>query len=280
MHFMFKFTEYRQNIKNKTVEFRTIPLEDTIRPVELKFNPPLQDFGTNPSAFQYHWERLTFYFNLPNPADFPKLPLSGQDKDIVDRYIATCRNLAGYTEINDASGGMNVKSEKGSWTLTANLPTHQEFTGISATFRQIHSDKENASFIAARRAIEQSIRILEDEESQQKTRAVIKEWSRARQALSKKMLETLICEELMATAPPETPRSLQGIEPDKIITTYNYGETLHWGNYREALKGLEDDPNNEKFHKICCIHSIAQLSHLYFGFAELCASACGYAQVT
>ncbi|MFR9767751.1 hypothetical protein [Nocardia sp. SC052] len=280
MTFMFKITKVRQNFTANTIDVRSTPLEDTIRPVSLTFPPPLQRFGTNPAAFIYHWERLTYTFKLPNPEEFDALPFDELEKRVVARFVTTCQNLAGYTVINDSTGGMNITSKDGEWTLVAELPTHQEFTGISATFRQIHNDKENASFIAARRAIKNAILRLETEATRQKARTTIKAWSKAREALSGKMIETLICDRLMSGAPDSTPRSLQGIDPDYIIQTYNYGETLHWGNRREALEKLEDDPTKEKFHKVCCLHSMTQLSHLYFGFAELCASALGYAKVT
>jgi len=43
---------------------------------------------------------------------------------------------------------------------------------------------------------------------------------------------------------------------------------------------MTTNPDDETYYKYACISAMTQLSHFYFGFAELVDSALGYARVT
>ncbi|WP_308124346.1 hypothetical protein [Rhodococcus qingshengii] len=271
-----KVMKVRRNFTADTLEVRTIRFEDTIRPVPLKFDPPLQECGDNKTAFLYHWERMTFLFDLENPAKFPQIELLPDERRIIERFVSTARNLASYSAIN-FRGGSTLSSRKGEWSVKSNFPSHESFAGTSATFRQLHNDTEHASFIAARRELNTAIERL-DSDVVTELRPVVKTWSKARASLMRTMASTQICEKLKPGQPDDAPRSLKGVVPEELIKTYNYGESLHWGDQKDAVADLENDIYNENFHKRCCIQAMLSLSHLYFGFAVLLEAALGVDQ--
>ncbi len=279
MSFVFKMTGTRKTDGGKTLSVKSIPLEDTIRPVALKFDPPLASDGTDPTCFDYQWQQLTYLFDLDDPSTFLNVldALSDDDKQLLVRYVQTCRNLAGYSIINSkATFSMSSKEKAKGWTVRADLPSHQEFSGFSATFRQLHNDGEPASFVKAWNIINRALNDVGLGETElDDARAVLKAWKKARASLMKKAPATLICEKLNPNLKDEHPRTLKGVVPEELIRSFNYGDTLHWGDNREQLAQLTDDPFNANFHKFCCASTMTSLSHLYFGFAVLVAAALG-----
>lgn len=277
--FVYKVTGTQRNYTKDTLSVNLSPLEDTILPVALKFPAPMQEFASDPKGFGYHWQRLTYLFGLNDPGAFPSLRdhLGAPELAVADRYYGMCKSLAEYS-ILSGGGRMKLTSTYGDWNIESELPSHEAFAGFSATFRQIQNHKENASFIKTWNVLSKAAGGLGEAESAE-VRALLKSWKRARARLMEKMVATMICEELQKDAPVGAPKSFMGIVPDEIIQTYNYGDSLHWGEQREQLASLTDDIYNVNFHKHACVVSMIQLSHFYFGFAELVNSALGYGKV-
>nr|WP_254593738.1 hypothetical protein [Rhodococcus qingshengii] len=275
--FVYKVTSTQSNYTKHTLGVNLRPLEDTILPVTLKFPAPMQEFASEPKGFGYHWQRLTYLFGLDDPATFSSLRdhLDAPDLAVADRYYGMCKSLAGYS-ILSGSGRMKLTSTTtDGWNIESDLPSHEAFAGFSATFRQIQNHKENASFVKTWNVLSKAAGGLGEAEATE-VRAVLKSWKKARARLMEKMVATMICEDLQKDAPADAPKSFMGIVPDEIIQTYNYGDSLHWGERREQLASLTDDIYNVNFNKHACVVSMIQLSHFYFGFAELVNSALGY----
>lgn len=274
--FVYKLLGHRIVDGGKSISAKFISYEDSIRPVTLKFDPPLQASGTDATCFDYQWQQLTYLFDLNDPSNFVKVfdGLSQADKELLIRYITTCRNLAGYTVIN--SKASFTVPFRGGQPPQVELPSHQEFSGFSATFRHLHNDQENASFVKAWNVINRAVNTagLSDEELEG-ARSMLKSWKKARARLCEKAAATLICEKLSPNLQDDHPRTLKGIVPDDLIRNFNYGDTLHWGDQREELATLTDDPFDAAFHKFACASTMVSLSHLYFGFAVLVAAALG-----
>lgn len=277
--FVYKITGTQRNYFQNTVTANLIQLEDTIRPVQLKFPAPMKDVASDPKGFVYHWERLTYLFELDDPATFPSLrsQLDKQELEVAERFYQTCKNLAGYS-ILSSNGGISATSDGVDWIVKSDLPSHEAFAGFSATFRQIHNHMENASFVKVWNILCKAAGALEDEQMAD-VRALLKCWKKARARLMEKMAATMVCERLQENVRADAPKSFMGINPEEVIQTHNYGDSLHWGEQRERLATLTNDPENVNFHKHACVTAMMQLSHFYFGFAELVASALGYARV-
>lgn len=273
--FVYKLQGYRIVDGGKNLKAKFISYEDSIRPIPLKFEPPLLSCGTDPTCFDYQWQQLTFLFDLEDPAGFVKVidALTDTDRDLLIRYVETCRALAGYSIIN-TKGSFSVPFNGG--PARVDLPSHQEFSGFSATFRQLHNDGENASFVKAWNVINRVLNTagLEDE-ALTTARVTLKAWKQARARLSEKAAATMICEKLSPNLQDDHPRTLKGIVPADLIKNFNYGDTLHWGDQRQQLAELTDDPFDADFHKFACVSTMNSLSHLYFGFAVLVAASLG-----
>jgi hypothetical protein len=171
---------------------------------------------------------------------------------------------------------MTVSAGPNGWDVRADMPSHEAFTGFSVTFRQIHNAGDEASFSKVFKFIEQATGQL-DQAQAQEARMILQRWREARGKLMNKMMTTLICERLQPPNSPHIPKSLQGVKPEEVIMNFNYGDTLHWGERRESLAAMTNDPHNETFYRHACIVAMIELSHFYFGFAELVLSALGKA---
>jgi hypothetical protein len=79
-----------------------VPYENFVQPVQLNFEPPLIEHAVGDRhGFRHHWELLTYAFNLPDPAAFPRLPaLADDDRRVLKRYARMCRQLAGYSALD------------------------------------------------------------------------------------------------------------------------------------------------------------------------------------
>ncbi|CAH0189921.1 hypothetical protein [Rhodococcoides fascians] len=252
-----------------------MPIEDTIHPVKLNFPIPLVDKALDPKGFRFHWEKLTYAFQLPDPAQFPPVTIEPEEQRVVARFIQTCLQLAQYTVLN-GSGGISINSNEGEWSVSANFPSHQEFVGLSGTFRQLHNPPDEASYSSVKRIIDAAAGRLEGDDLE-RARDLSRVWDKTRKALLKKMMSTIVCEKVLGDLiEPDEPRvSMYGVNPDEIIKAYNYGDSLHWGSGRETLQRLHQDEYTEAFHKHCCIEAMITLSHFYFGYAMLAAAALG-----
>lgn len=145
---MFTLTEAQENPDEETVTVTSIPVEDTTHPYALNFPPPLQELASRETkGFQRHWEKLTYAFDLPDPADFPALPLTDDDQQLLSRFVQQCEYLASYSLISDDQGSLKIWSEgQSNWQIAADLPGREIFGGTAVAFRQIHNHGEEASF--------------------------------------------------------------------------------------------------------------------------------------
>ena len=275
-----KVTDNVVNPLIRTRTFKLIPYENSVQPVPLNFEPPLIEHAVGDNnGFRHHWELLTYAFNLPDPATFPTLPwLTDDDRRILQRYAHLCRQLAGYSALNEESGMHFTRQQGGRPEITLKFPTPEAFGGTSIAFRQLHSGEDSASFDRVKGRVMQAVKQLPASE-QDSPRSVVAKWAKARGVLMNRMLQTVVCE--MAVPPRPTdrkvpPLSYANINPQKLILTFNYGDTIHFSEDEEVnLSKLLKAKQNECYYKHSVLGAITNLSHLYFGFAVLVEAALG-----
>ena len=94
-----------------------------------------------------------------------------------------------------------------------------------------------------------------------------------------RMLQTIVCEMAAPPLPKDRevpPFSYANIVPQKLVLTFNYGDTIHFSEDEEAnLSTLLEDEKNACYYKHSVLSAITNLSHLYFGFAVLIEAALG-----
>jgi len=257
-----------------------VPYQNTIQPVPLNFEPPLIEHAVGESnGFRHHWELLTYAFNLPDPGAFPALPALGEDdRRVLKRYARMCRQLAGYSALNEESGMHFSSKNNGKPEITLTFPSPEAFGGTSIAFRQLHSGEDSASFDRAKGRIMKAVKALPPQEKEV-ARSVVAQWARARGALMNRMLQTIVCEMAAPPVPPERkddvpPFSYANINPQKLILTFNYGDTIHFSEDEEAnLSTLLEAEQNACYYKHSVLSAMTNLSHLYFGFAVLVEAA-------
>jgi len=176
-----------------------------------------------------------------------------------------------------AESGMRYsKKEGGNPEITLKFPSPETFGGTSLAFRQLHSDDEPASFSRTRGRIMRAIKLLPAGE-QDVLKKVVAQWAKARGALMNRTLRTIVCEMAAPPVPPDRevpPFSYANIDPQKLILTFNYGDTIHFSEDEETnLSTLLEVEQNACYYKHSVLSVITSLSHLYFGFAVLAEAA-------
>lgn len=276
IQFVFKITKRTINLTSEKLALDLKPVEDTIHPRELRFEPPLQRFGKNGAkGFRHYWEKLDYVFALPDPSTFPQFKIHGDDRDSVLRFIEVCLRLAKFSVINDDTR-LKAYTDRGRWHIrVSDYPSDESFLGASALFRQLHNDGEPACFTTAHNVLFKAMKTLPNDQ-QDEAKSVVLQWKDARRKLMNHTLQTLTARKV-SNAPMTKPVSYGNVNPDNLIRTFNYGDSLHFGDTRAQLDDLLADPLHESYYKYAALLSIVGLSHLYFGFAELLASALGSA---
>lgn len=62
------------------------------------------------------------------------------------RFAEISRRLAGYSATN-GTGGLTIEYQReGQWSIKVEHPSEEAFAGTSASFRQLHSACEEASY--------------------------------------------------------------------------------------------------------------------------------------
>lgn len=272
-----RVTENTVNPLLGTRTMKFLPYEDTIHPYPLSFDPPLIEHAVGEhSGFAHHWEKLNYAFALPNPADFPVLAaLTDDDKGVLRRYVAVCRQLAGYSALNN-DGGITWTVANGKPDIKLEFPTPEAFGGTAIAFRQLHSDDEAASFSRTKGRLMQAIKMLPVAE-QEAPKSVVTQWAKARGKLMNRLLENIVCTKLgqedTHPAPENFPFSYCNINPQELILTFNYGDTIHFSGEQAKLTALLEIDANAAYYKQAVLCAIIALSHLYFGFAVLAEAA-------
>lgn len=274
IQFLLQITKRAVNISTGVVELKTMPVEDTIHPRELAFDPPLQQFGRDGAkGFRHYWEMLDYVFGLPNPVAFPQISLQGDDRESALRFIEMSRRLAGFSVINDDTT-LSVGTDTGTddWHVkVVDPPADESFLGASAAFRQLHNDGEPACFTTIYNTLFRAMKTL-PKPQQAAIKEIVPQWRSARGKLMSHTVHTFTALKA-ANAKLDDPLSYGNINPDELIRTFNYGDSLHFGSAKDHLDDLLADPFHEAYYKYCALISIVGLSHLYFGFAALLTSA-------
>lgn len=275
-----KITGRSQNPLLNVITIDLVPYEGTIHPYPLAFEPPLIEHatGNGRNGFQLIWEKLNFAFGLPDPGLFPVLPaLTAEDREIAGRFVKVCRRLAGYHAINcdsrltySTTGGSDGKGE-----INVDFPSDESFTGTAVAFRQLHSNQESAPFDKVKGRLSRAVQQLSDPD-RAVAKDVLEQWKRARGRLMNELLHTTVCRKAAPPNPPaDFPLSYSNIHPESLITTFQYGDVVHFSAERENLKRLTEIAANDAYHRYAVLLAITGLSHLYFGFALLVEAAMG-----
>jgi hypothetical protein len=263
-----------------TVQFTATTFHDSVLPVKLNFPPPLAHLGSDPSTFNYQWQLLTYAFDLPDPAEFPRLPrdVPAQDHRLLRRFVEVCEKTATYTVVAH-KGGIILSGENGDWGLDIDQTQDEQTVGFATRFRQLHKSSlgKEPDFSTAASLLSKHVRAITDDQTQTRI-ATLEQWKQARAKLMNRPLPNII--DRMVLEKDNCPNiddfaMYNDVNPDKIISLFNYGDLIHYGPHSEEYDKLAEDPELQAIEQNNFVQSMLGLVHLYFGFSELIRSAIG-----
>jgi hypothetical protein len=244
----------------------------------LRFAPPYIELASVPQGFNFHWSKLQLAFALPNPHEFPPLAeaLSKRDVEAVNRYVATCRELATYSLLNHGGGvSISWSAAEGETVIETDQPTKEALRGFAVLFRQIHSDADEPGSFKVVRSILSSTSAKATDDLQEVRMDIIKQWSRARARLLQRSLSDICQSQIRKAqgAPEEGIPIFREHTPVQLMALFNYGEYIHWGDKRGDHAALFQDEisgslSEFEFHDI-----LISFAHFYLGYSKLLETA-------
>ena len=168
------------------------------------------------------WEKLTHAFALLDPAQLPALTiLTAEDRGTLEKYVAGCRKLAGYSAIAHGSG-FKMQSMDGNWTVTPDFPDDELLVAAAARFRQLNNQGEPTAFTTASDLIVKAAKVHDPDLIQ-----LLAKWRKARGALLHRTIATIVCDMTLPEGPrpDDFPVSYGNLRPENLFNTYFYVST-------------------------------------------------------
>ncbi|MGH3633295.1 MAG: hypothetical protein ACRDTS_04180 [Mycobacterium sp.] len=261
------------------IKATAITFQDSILPVKLKFPPPLAYLGSDPSTFDYQWQHLTYAFNLPDPANFPRLPgeLPAQDVRRLKRFVEVCEKTAAYTVVAH-KGGITLNAESGRWRLDVDQTDDEQTVGFSVRFRQLHhSSVGDPDFSVVMNLLNKYARQFKDDQTDESL-AILDQWRKARALLVNRPLQNIVARMVLEKGNcPDIDKfaMYNDVNPTQLFNLFNYGELIHFGKHSEDYDKMAEEPDVEAIEHNNFMIAMLGLVHLYFGFSEIIRSAIG-----
>jgi hypothetical protein len=241
------------------------------------FPPPLAEHSDSPEAFDSNWHLIQFVFGLPDPRTFPPFTeaVAEDSLRVLRRYTTAASELAesaflahptGVT-VNVLDGGLDEQIEKC-------FPPRENVRGFSVLFRQFYSNDEPASCKALQNVLWRLNKQAADSSVDARGN-YLKAWAQAAGRLrgySLKLLVSKRLEEQGRIGPgPHANEHLPG--PEMLISTYSYGEDIHWGKQRDQVAAYGKSEFDSAWTRLACFEAMVGLAHIYIGFAQLVDAA-------
>lgn len=259
------------------------PVEELVRR-PLRFEPPLIEISLAPDGFRFWWSQIEAIFDIGDPREFPAFPaaptLPAEERSTLDRYVAKSRELAASAALN-ADGGISVEISDDNQTETVHvdLPAPDLVAGFAALFRQFYAPDERASFRAVSGLLMRRAKEVQDDDSAARVEE-LKRWGKAAGKLRMFSVERLAHEKLIDEGRfPAFEEITAGTYPDpenpqQVISTFFYGEHLHWGEDKAAIiQQRKEDAFEDARSKLFFLQAASGLAHLYLGYSVLISAA-------
>jgi hypothetical protein len=260
-----------------SVTLRGTSWEDSILPQPLKFAPPLASLSSNTAGFARAWQFFRYAFDLPDPSKFLALGtrLGATDIAAVERFVATCEKLAGYSLLSAAgSVTISVASSDSDPSIVTDLPSSESITAATTLFRQLHAKDEKASFHVVSSILGKQIHIDHDEHSDQRLE-YLKVWKSCYGKIQARRLAAIVARKAIANqgGHPSVPVPFEDESPTFLISLFEYGDLIHWGEKRDKHRALMQEPVFRELAQMRFLDAVTDLSHFYFGFSLMLRAA-------
>jgi hypothetical protein len=261
----------------RTIPIHAVSIETLAADHPTGFPPPLAEHSDSPHAFEANWHLIQFVFSLPDPRSFRPFTESvpADSLAVLRRYMSAAVELAessflvhptGVT-VNVLDGGLEEQIEE-------RFPPRENVRGFSVLFRQFYSNDEPASCKTVQNLLWRLDKQAADKSADTRSE-YLKSWARAAGRLRGYPLKLLVSkrlEELGRIGPgPHANEHLPG--PEMLISTYSYGEDIHWGKQRDQVAAYGKSDFDSAWTRMACFEAMVGLAHIYLGFAQLVDAA-------
>jgi hypothetical protein len=233
----------------------------------------LAELSANPDAFEFNWHLIQFVFNLPDPRAFPSFAQAISDDSLVvlRRYSAAAKDLAESAFLaHSTSVTVHVHDDGMGEEVEKSFPPKENVRGFSVLFRQFYANDEAASFKAVQGRLWELNKRADDELAEPRGEW-LRAWGKAVGKLRGYSLKLLVGMQLQAQGRlPPGPRPNEHLPgPEMLISVYNYGEDIHWGEKRSQVAAWNESPFDSVWMRMACFEAMAGLAYVYLGFAQL-----------
>jgi hypothetical protein len=267
-------TSERPVIPHPHRKLRLEPIWPNEAELQVRFPPPYMELAIRPLEFQRRWGELGYAFGLPDPNLFPALNLSLKEKDreTIARYVESCKELATYSLLG-SERRYNLSQAEGQEPVSMEytMPPKEVLRGFTILFRQLHS-KDEASYEVVKGILASSVRQEADAVSSVGL-DYIRQWSRARAKLLQYTLTEIVQMKKLEAQGSRMPPPENSHTPSEIISMFQYGEYIHWGDKREEHAAILRFPVFAKLLEFKFHDVQIGLSHFCLGFSKLAESA-------
>lgn len=245
--------------------------QQIVEEARLRFPPPYVECSTNPKGFEFHWIKMQYAFNLPDPATIQPIKegLDERDSASIRRFVDTCRELSSYSLLNHGGGVSVTWDETKGESVEIDNPPKEALRGFSVLFRQIHDDT-NASFKVVSTILERLAARAQDEGKEDR-QDFVRRWRAARRALVQRSLHDIAQSKILRAkgAPPELADRNAKHSPLELLSLFNYGEYIHWGEKRDKHAAIVRDPTHAALLEFDFHMVMIGLAHFYLGYAKV-----------
>lgn len=243
------------------------------------------EFATDAGGFSYWWSMIEFAFDISDPRGFSPMPagtFDAKELGTLERYVKKAEDLAASTIMNASD---EVKINIGEGGTTEEIETKSSpvdaTTGFAAIFRQFYANDEDASFNVVQGILMRQAKTLADADTDERVEE-LRRWGKAigksrSLSVEKSVLLKLIdLGEMPSLAPQELEHYPDPETPEKLISTYFYGDHIHWSSKEgraEVLADRSESPFEDAWYRMAFLRAAAGLAHLYLGYAVLVCQA-------
>lgn len=271
----------RSKSQSQGITLTAVSVQSIAAQKPLRWPPVIPSATCDPQAFGFNWRRLQFLFpELLDPRRFPALPdgvVPAKSVDVLRRFQVQAVHLAESTVVNKGAS-MSVRfpdDSGGEPAVDYSFPPQDAIAGFSVLFRQCYSPDEKASFAKTQSILRMAVRDVSDH-SQTKREAHLSAWAKAQGQLRSLDLMELCGRALAPDGERRGKSESTGQEsPEFIISAFNYGADIHWGDKRDTLELWNNHVLLGPHQRMRFFESAVSLAYVYVGVAELIEAALG-----
>lgn len=254
-----------------TVPITSFSVEEAVQNGTFRWAPVLIERSPRPTALYLMWRSFQFVFDeIDDPRSFPPLPAppTVEDMTVFRRYIVAAEELA-ESELFCADDSMSVRidDETGAEEVTSRFTSKEITRGFAVLLRQFDSSDEPASFQRASGRLRKLSGEMIDSHERRRCQQ-IDAWRKAQGVLQTTELPRLARRKI-------APAMEYGSDhpPTYYLSTYNYGELIHWDRGRETLAAWEADAFDQAHQRMAFLEAAIGLAYVYIGFSEVVRTA-------